>query len=290
MAIASLAFLALLVIPLVASFQTQRTTATPSPTATGSAQEELEQQARGYELVLQREPNNQTALRGLVEVRIQQDNVEGTIEPLEQLAELNPNQPDYLVLLAQVKERTGDLEGAAQAYRDILSFNPGQVNALQGLSDLLITEGRPEAAIALLQDTLQSADESNQVQPGSVDVSSVQLLLGQIYAEQKRYDEAIEVYDRTIDANPDDFRPILAKAIVLQAQGKTAEAEPLFTRAETLSPPEFRDKIKQMATGQSPNPVTPIDPANPAAPPTPGTTDGVTPAPLETQPAPIPSP
>ena len=43
----------------------------------------LAAQERGYETVLQREPQNQTALEGLANVRLQMNNGKGAIEPFE---------------------------------------------------------------------------------------------------------------------------------------------------------------------------------------------------------------
>lgn len=220
-------------------------------TATGTQQTDLETQAKGYELVLQREPDNQTALRGLIDTRIQLNDIEGIVEPLKKLVELNPGQPEYGVLLAQAQQQTGDLEGAAQTYRSALTERPGDMNALRGLTSLLVNQGRPQAAIGLLQDTLQTADQANQVQAGSVDVTSVKLLLGEVYAQQGRYNEAIALYDEAIESNAQDFRPVLSKAIVLQRQGKTEEAKSLFTTASALAPAEFKDQINQMAAGNS---------------------------------------
>ncbi|NJN04675.1 MAG: tetratricopeptide repeat protein [Leptolyngbyaceae cyanobacterium SL_1_1] len=255
--VAVAAFLALSLLPIFSATtgrrQSENSTAQSTDTL-AAQQEELETRAKGYELVLQREPDNQTALRGLVEARIQLQDIEGVIEPLEKLAELNPDIPDYQVLLGQTKQRVGDLEGAAQSYRAVLTSAPGNMNALQGLVALLIQQERPQAAIGLLQDTLKTADQANQVQAGSIDTTSVQLLLGQIYAEESRFEDAIAIYDQAIKQDAQDFRPLLAKALVLQEQDKKDEAKPLFDNALALAPDQFKDQIQQLSQGQIPTP------------------------------------
>ncbi|NJK38848.1 MAG: tetratricopeptide repeat protein [Oscillatoriales cyanobacterium RM2_1_1] len=80
----------------------------PSPTeqtqtAAVDQQTKLQAQERGYESVLTREPANPTALEGLANVRIQMNNPQGAIEPLEKLVQVYPNREDYKTLLAQMK-------------------------------------------------------------------------------------------------------------------------------------------------------------------------------------------
>ncbi|NEP45390.1 MAG: tetratricopeptide repeat protein [Okeania sp. SIO2H7] len=236
----------------------------PTQTVGADRISDLQSQARGYELVLQREPDNQTALRGLLEVRLElvrleEGEIEDAIAPLEKLSELNPENREYSILLAQAKEYTGDREGAAQVYRSILTQQPGDIVALQGLTDLLVRQERPEAAIGLLQDTLKAAPQVNQLQPGSIDVTSVQLILGSVFAKQQRYEEAIAVYEEAMKASADDFRPIYAKAVILQEQGKAEEAQGLFAKALELAPPNVKDRIKQQA-GFSSTPEVPAPP------------------------------
>ncbi|MEG4507631.1 tetratricopeptide repeat protein [Microcoleus sp. F6_B4] len=72
-------------------------------TAAVSQESLLAAQERGYQTVLQREPQNQTALEGLANVRLQMNNQVGAIEPLEKLVKLYPDRADYKALLAQAK-------------------------------------------------------------------------------------------------------------------------------------------------------------------------------------------
>lgn len=66
---------------------------------------QLQAQARGYEMVLQREPKNQIALQGLVEIRLQMNDFERIVEPLEMLVSLSPEQEQYKTLLATIKQQ-----------------------------------------------------------------------------------------------------------------------------------------------------------------------------------------
>ena len=79
----------------------------PAETVEADANTQLQTQERGYQIVLEREPENQTALEGLLRVRLQMNNIEGAIEPLEKLVALNPEREDYKGLLKQLKH---DLE------------------------------------------------------------------------------------------------------------------------------------------------------------------------------------
>jgi len=219
--------------------------ASPTPVVE-SRQAKLEAQERGYELVLEREPENQSVLRGLLDVRLELRNIAGAIAPLERLVELNPQDVQYQVLLAETKNYTGDPDSAADIYRQVLTQNPGEMTVLQGLVDLQLQQNNPQAAIGVLEETLTKAPQTNEIKPGTIDTASVKLLLGRVYADLERYEEAIAVYDRAIEDNETDFRPLLGKAIVLQRQGKPDEAKPLFTSATTLAPSEYKDEIDRL--------------------------------------------
>lgn len=268
--IALIAFVGVSILPLITSIlqqedvaQTADPVAPTTPGLTDNEETALQEQAKGYELVLQREPENATALKGLLETRLRLGDIPGAIGPLEKLAALNPEQTEYTVLLAQAKQQVGDKEGAAEAYRTILAAKPGDLGALQGLVALLLQEERPEAALGLLQDTLKLAEQATAEGVEGMDVASIRLILGQVYAEQKRYDEAIAIYDEIRLLNTTDFRPVLAKALVLRTQGNEESAQPLFEEAAALAPAQYRDQIKQLIE-ESAAAVPSVDPNAPA--------------------------
>jgi len=269
LAFAVVAFVGVSVMPIITTFNKpqslpQNQANTENQGSSLQQKSKLEDQARGYELVLQKEPENQTALKGLLQARLQllsqkgpgevkPTDIQVVIEPLEKLARLNPQKSEYGVLLAQAKQQIGDQEGAAQTYRTILTAKPTDLKALQGMVSLQLNQKRPEAAIGLLEESLTAAKKANATQPGSGDVIAIQILLGNVYAFQKQELQAISVYDQAINQEPQDFRPILAKAMLFKQQGKLAEAKPLFDKATALAPAQYKDEINKVAAVSEPN-------------------------------------
>jgi cytochrome c-type biogenesis protein CcmH/NrfG len=78
---------------------------TAKPTPSTSPTEVLQAKAKGYETVLAREPNNPIALQGLAEARLQTQDFQGAIVPLEKLAQLYPQQQQLKAILAAVKQQ-----------------------------------------------------------------------------------------------------------------------------------------------------------------------------------------
>jgi tetratricopeptide (TPR) repeat protein len=281
LAFAVVAFIGVSIIPIITAINPesspQNQPTADSKISSSEQKSKLEDQVRGYELVLQKDSENQTALKGLLQARlgllsqkgqgeVKPADIQAVIEPLEKLAKLNPQQSEYGVLLAQAKQQIGDKEGAAQTYRTILTTKPGDLKALQGMVNLQLSEKRPEAAIGLLQESLAAATQANTVKPGSVDVVAVQVLLGSVYAFQKNDTLAIAAYDQAIKKDAQDFRPVLAKAMLFKEQGKLDEAKPLFDSATALAPAQYKDEINKAA-------------AAPTATPTPSPTPSSTPSP-----------
>jgi cytochrome c-type biogenesis protein CcmH/NrfG len=79
----------------------------PKQAVVQSAETELQKQVKGYELVLQREPNNQMALEKLSIIRLKSGDNQGAITLMEKLVKLHPDRQDYKTVLANTKKTIG---------------------------------------------------------------------------------------------------------------------------------------------------------------------------------------
>ena len=82
-----------------------------STTTATSTPDQLAEREQGYELVLKREPENPAALQGLVETRIEMDDIAGAIEPMETLVRLYPEQQELKALLDVLKQQAEPQSG-----------------------------------------------------------------------------------------------------------------------------------------------------------------------------------
>lgn len=83
-----------------------RNTATTNNAATTeetSVTEQLQAQAQGYAKVLEREPDNTTALAGLLQTSLQMGDLKTAIVPLKKLIELYPDNTKLTDLLAKIE-------------------------------------------------------------------------------------------------------------------------------------------------------------------------------------------
>lgn len=97
------AFLASTSLGIVTMFQEGMRQPEQTAVSQAAVSQDLEAQAQGYESILEREPENSVALQGLVETRLQMNDLAGAIAPMEKLVESNPDREDYKALLAQIK-------------------------------------------------------------------------------------------------------------------------------------------------------------------------------------------
>jgi hypothetical protein len=86
-------------------FAARNTTTTneAATTAETSVTEQLQAQAQGYAKVLEREPENTTALTGLLQTSLQMGDLTTAIAPLKKLTELYPENTELKDLLTKIE-------------------------------------------------------------------------------------------------------------------------------------------------------------------------------------------
>ena len=245
--VVTLSFLGVSIAPLIGGLFAPPAQQANNANQNTSEQDRIKIQIEGFEAVLKSDPKNQTALIGLVNLRNQLGKTKETIEPLQTLADTFPDQPEYRMTLARTYIELKDPKNASAEYRKILTTKPGFIPAIQSIVSIELTDKRPEAAIGILQDTLKTAETANKVQANAVDTGSVRWILGEVYRQENRIDDAIATYDQMIKESAKDFRPYVGKAQLRQIQGKEDEAKKLFDKGLELAPAEFKDEVKRLA-------------------------------------------
>ena len=84
------------------------------PNDAAAIQEQIQMQVKGYEKVLEREPNNLTALQGLAQIHLQTGNIAKAIPVLEKLVEYYPEQPEFASILQLVKQQQASQEATSE--------------------------------------------------------------------------------------------------------------------------------------------------------------------------------
>jgi tetratricopeptide (TPR) repeat protein len=258
-------FLGFSIAPIVRAFWSE------SPTAqvqapTGEVQNRLQERIAGYETVLQREPENVTALRGLADLNLELGKFDQAVEPLTKLVTLQPESLPDKLLLARLKLQLGDSQGAATLFRELYDKAPDNPLFRQGLVDAEIKSGRPEQALQLIEEKLKE-------DPNDVDLKMAQAM---VYAQTSRTEKALTIYDELIAQDKTDFSPLLGKAVTLAVTADTEDtrssAKQLFEEALRLAPPAEKPQIQQIMNNlyaQLSTPMPEVKSEDPKTPPPP---------------------
>ena len=94
-----------LAIALSSVFSQNNSNSVSSNPDAASIEEQIQVQVRGYEKVLEREPENVTALEGLAQIYLQTGDPKKAIPTLEKLVEYYPEQPEYAGILEIIKQQ-----------------------------------------------------------------------------------------------------------------------------------------------------------------------------------------
>ncbi|NEO83886.1 MAG: tetratricopeptide repeat protein [Spirulina sp. SIO3F2] len=113
----------------------------------GEVQDQLTAIEEGYAAVLEREPENLTALQGLVQARVEMGKLEEALEPLKTLQSIDPENPQVLQAIAAISIQLQQFPEAVESLEQLTELQPDNAELqtqLEALKTFVETGELPE--------------------------------------------------------------------------------------------------------------------------------------------------
>ncbi|MGA9885173.1 MAG: tetratricopeptide repeat protein [Candidatus Acidiferrales bacterium] len=156
--------------------------------------------------------------------------IDQAIDEAKQALTQDPKDQDLTISLAMLYSEKSDTATATQLLRQLLKGTDSDQSIYLYLAEVQVS-GKKFA------DAEQSAEKAEALSHESSDKQSAWIVLGSIYARQKKYDQAEAQYKKVLDANPDNAEGLNDYGYMLADRGvRVAEAASLIQRALKQDP------------------------------------------------------
>jgi tetratricopeptide (TPR) repeat protein len=171
--------------------------------------------------------------------------------PLSKAIELEPALFKAYYKLAQVDEQLDDQQSALKHYTQAIEKGPRFLEAYSAL-------GRLYADLGYLEQSVQVLTEALKVSlPGTEEEAQVHHLLGTVYQQQKKYDDAVREFRAALNVVPGMRDALFSLGWTYDLQGNKEEAKRYLQKfvdvAGAEAPAHYvkaaRDKLSEMAEG-----------------------------------------
>jgi Flp pilus assembly protein TadD len=188
----------------------------------------LEKEINGLVQREERHEATNTDRQRLLELLVGLGRKQEAIALLEPMADREPERWSLRLMLAELRRATGDPTGAERELRQILSRQPHQVQALQLMSLLQLEQGQGSLALRQVQ-AAYTLTTTPGIQPQALGIG---LLLAEIQDRMGQMVQAKATCQQLAAAFPQDPRPMVALALLLQKSGDTPAALKALTNAK----------------------------------------------------------
>jgi len=169
-------------------------------------------------------PDTPETLEVAARVHFRLDMPDEVIRYCQRSLELDPGFGMAYYWLGIITRQKGHHAEAAEHFRKALDLKTNSPGLIVDLSDALVKAGRPEEAIPLLRDDLRAHPTS---------VASL-IVLGEVYAQCKRFQEARTTLEAALRAAPEYTRAYLALATACAQLGDKAKSKEYLERFKAL--------------------------------------------------------
>lgn len=145
-----------------------------------------------YTLALEKDPDAEPPMLGIVNVYVSNEEYDEAIKFLETLLARQPAQMIIKFLIGNVYLQKGDSKAAERQFETVIAEHPDSIRSYLALVDLHAND--PEARIRLYQ----RAQEAN---PGN---EAINMLLAVEYQQNSYYEDAIALYENILEADTDN--------------------------------------------------------------------------------------
>ena len=156
-----------------------------------------------------KKPDDAEAWRRLGVIQMRKGRLRDAIASLEKSEQLNPEEHNTFAWLGYTHTQLGNMEQAEEYLNRVLEENPQHLQALIGLVALQFHSGKNKLAL----ETLETAEAL------SPDNRELLEYKGQALMKHGRYEEALDVYHRIIEHNPDNMMAWNAAGVVYRDIG-----------------------------------------------------------------------
>jgi tetratricopeptide (TPR) repeat protein len=210
---------------------------------------------------LKSEPDNPDARLALVKGLVGKGDIPRAATELKGLAQRYPKSPAVLIQTGIVQARQNDTASARNSFQEALTLNPESPEALAGLVALDMAARKPDAARARIDEQVNNRPNpsANMLMVAGRTYFAVgdrkaaeqyfrrvierdptylqaYVALAQLYMVENRLDAALAEFENLAQRDTRPVGPLTFAGIILQAQGKTAQAREHFERALQLDP------------------------------------------------------
>lgn len=175
----------------------------------------------------------------------------GARQALEKAIELDPALFKAYYKLAQVAEQLDDQQTALRRYTEAVQKGPRFVEAYAALGRLYADLGYADQAVQVLQGALQAAQE------GSEEEANIHHLLGTVYQQQRKHDDAVREFRAALEIEPGMRDTLFSLGWTYASQDNRDEARRYLKKfvdvAGAEAPPHYlkaaRDRLSEMGEG-----------------------------------------
>lgn len=230
-------------------YATKRQSQGASVALSPEQKKDVEAELEKMESRLTENPDDLEALESSAVLKTQLGDFKEASLRLEKLVAARSDDQDALRVLGETYAAQGNAAKATENFRKAFAASKSSsIEILTLLTDSLMQSGKQKDAIEEVAALRASASATASPELGDVELGMLQ---AKLYAQWKGHvPNALNIYEELCNEHPEDFRPFLGRGLLLQQEGRPADAQRAFVQAQYLAPPSSKATVDAIIKGK----------------------------------------